>query len=96
MRYFITGGAGFIGSNLVDRLLADRHAVIDVGTLVNSNAWKPAIVSYRGRHDITYLSTIGCRSPSRGRSAAERKVEMTSMEGWATSNPNPFPAIISS
>ena len=33
MRMLVTGGAGFIGSNLVDRLLADGHEVVAVDDL---------------------------------------------------------------
>src|ERR1043165_1670533 len=33
MSYFITGAAGFIGSNLTDRLLADGHRVVGYDNL---------------------------------------------------------------
>ncbi|MDF2708089.1 NAD-dependent epimerase/dehydratase family protein [Nonomuraea muscovyensis] len=37
MRVLVTGGAGFIGSNLVDRLLADGHDVVAVDDLSSGN-----------------------------------------------------------
>ena len=33
MRTIVTGGAGFIGSNLVDRLIDDGHEVIVIDNL---------------------------------------------------------------
>ena len=35
MRALVTGAAGFIGSTLVDRLLADGHAVVGIDNLSN-------------------------------------------------------------
>lgn len=37
MRYLVTGGAGFIGSHLVDRLQAEGHAVIVVDNLLSGS-----------------------------------------------------------
>ena len=35
MRIFVIGGAGFIGSHLVDRLVPDAHEVIVIDNLSN-------------------------------------------------------------
>lgn len=37
MRYLITGGAGFIGSHLVDRLLSEGHSVTVMDNLITGN-----------------------------------------------------------
>ncbi|RTL45783.1 MAG: SDR family oxidoreductase [Candidatus Melainabacteria bacterium] len=37
MRVLITGGAGFIGSHLVDRMIADGHSVVVMDNLITGN-----------------------------------------------------------
>lgn len=37
MKYLVTGGAGFIGSHLVDRLVAEGHEVLVIDNLLSGN-----------------------------------------------------------
>jgi UDP-glucuronate decarboxylase len=58
MRILVTGGAGFIGSHLIDRLMADSHEVICLDNFYTGH--KRNVVKWLGhprfeliRHDIT-------------------------------------------
>jgi len=58
MRILITGGAGFIGSHLCDRLLADGHEVIAMDNLSTGTVENIAHLAGHGRfhfikHDVT-------------------------------------------
>src|SRR5436309_2376111 len=49
----VTGGAGFLGSHLCDRLLAAGHRVIAMDNLVTGNT--DNIAHLAGRQDFTYI-----------------------------------------
>jgi dTDP-glucose 4,6-dehydratase len=53
MRILITGGAGFIGSHLCDRLLAEGHTVIAMDNLLTGNTRN--IEHLAGREDFHYI-----------------------------------------
>ena len=38
MKFAVTGGAGFIGSHICDRLVADGHSVVVVDSLISGSA----------------------------------------------------------
>jgi len=58
MRILITGGAGFIGSHLCDRLLAEGHTVIAMDNLITGSTRNIEHLAGRGdflyiKHDVT-------------------------------------------
>ena len=58
MRVLVTGGAGFLGSHLCDRLLAEGHEVIAMDNLVTGNPRNIAHLAAEKRfrfvrHDVT-------------------------------------------
>ncbi len=53
MRILITGGAGFIGSHLCDRLLADGHTVIAMDNLITGNT--DNIAHLAGNRNFTFI-----------------------------------------
>jgi dTDP-glucose 4,6-dehydratase len=53
MRVLVTGGAGFIGSHLCDRLLAEGHSVVVVDNLVTGSTAN--IAHLAGRDDFRFI-----------------------------------------
>jgi dTDP-glucose 4,6-dehydratase len=53
MRILVTGGAGFIGSHLCDRLLAEGHEVIAMDNLITGSA--DNIAHLAGRRDFQFI-----------------------------------------
>ncbi len=67
MRYLVTGGAGFIGSHLVDRLVADGHEVVVLDDLSAGRREYLAAVRHRIRFIRgTVLSPEACRRAVEG------------------------------
>src|SRR3954447_24311598 len=75
MRALVTGGAGFIGSTLVDRLLAEGHAVDVVDSLVTGSLANLAEARADRSHEFSFHQ-IDIREPSLVDLMARRKPEV--------------------
>ncbi len=53
MRVLITGAAGFLGSNLCDRLLAEGHEVVGLDNFVTGDPQN--LVRFEGRREFTFI-----------------------------------------
>jgi UDP-glucose 4-epimerase len=75
MRTLVTGGAGFIGSNLVDRLLAEGHGVDVIDNLSTGSLANLASARSRPDHKLTFQQ-IDVRSPDVAEVIARRRPEV--------------------
>ncbi|GGO64502.1 NAD-dependent epimerase/dehydratase family protein [Nonomuraea cavernae] len=73
MRVLVTGGAGFIGSNLVDRLLAEGHEVVAVDDLSSGAQGNLATAL---THDRFRLEVLDVLDPAMIRLTAEVRPEV--------------------
>ncbi len=75
MRALVTGGAGFIGSTLVDRLLAEGHAVDVIDDLSTGSLANLAQARSTPEHDLTF-HRLDVRSPEVVDLVARREPEV--------------------
>ncbi len=58
MKYAVSGGIGFIGSNLVDRLLSDNHEVIIIDNLSSEESkkrWESGELGYWNKYNYSFI-----------------------------------------
>jgi UDP-glucose 4-epimerase len=75
MRTLVTGGAGFIGSTLVDRLLAEGHSIDVVDDLSSGSLANLAEARASAHHDLTFHQ-LDVRSPELVELMARRRPEV--------------------
>ena len=75
MRALVTGGAGFIGSNLVDRLLAEGHSVDVIDNLSSGSLANLAGARSNADHQLTFQQ-LDVRSPDVGELIVRRRPDV--------------------